>query len=86
MQAVVIILHIVCDLTCVEDDSDRVVVLCVLYHISMSEKCSALFSYTDCIPTVSVCVCVCVCVCVRVCVCARAHAYVCSAYVYSLCV
>ena len=35
----------------------------------MSEKCSALFSYTDCIPTVSVYVCVwCVCVCTYLCV------------------
>ena len=33
----------------------------------MSEKCSALFSYTDCIPTVSVCA-VCVCVCTYLCV------------------
>lgn len=33
-----------------KNDSHRVVVLCILYHISMSEKCSTLFSYTDCIP------------------------------------
>lgn len=40
-----------------EDECHRVVVLCILYHISMSDKCSALFSYTDCIPMVGVLCC-----------------------------
>ena len=49
----------------------------------MSEKCSALFSYTDCIPTVSVYTRVCVCVCVHACICVcvscvlHIHVYVC---------
>ncbi len=30
-----------------------VVVLCILYHISMDDRCKSFFSYTDCIPVVS---------------------------------
>eukprot|EP00794_Sanderia_malayensis_P016189 gene16189-17816_t len=29
-----------------------VVVLCILYHISMDDRCKSFFSYTDCIPVV----------------------------------
>ena len=68
-------------MVCTEDDSHRVVVLCILYHVSMSEKCSALFSYTDCIPTVSVCLYMCVCVYV----CVSAHTCMCIYMCVSLC-
>ena len=33
-------------------EQHSVVVLCVLYHISMDDKCKSYFSYTDCIPIV----------------------------------
>ena len=39
-------------LGCVDDDSHRLVVLSVLYHISVSEKGRSMFAYTDCIPQV----------------------------------
>lgn len=31
-----------------------VFVLCLLYHISMDDRCKSMFSYTDCIPLVCV--------------------------------
>ena len=52
------VFHILHCILTVEDECHRVVVLCILYHISMSDKCSALFSYTDCIPMVGVLWCV----------------------------
>ena len=36
------------------DKNHRVVVLCILYHISMDWKARSLFSYTDCIPEVGI--------------------------------
>ena len=41
------------------NESERVLVLCILYHISILDKCRPMFSLTDCIGTVRVCVCVC---------------------------
>ena len=33
-------------------ESHRVIVLCILYHISIDEKSRSMFAYTDCIPQV----------------------------------
>ncbi|XP_022085406.1 kinesin-associated protein 3-like [Acanthaster planci] len=34
------------------NDNHRVIVLCILYHISMDDKAKSMFTYTDCIPMV----------------------------------
>ena len=34
-------------------ENHRLIVLCVLYHISIDEKSRSMFAYTDCIPQVS---------------------------------
>jgi len=36
----------------ISSEQHSVVVLCILYHISMDDKCKSYFSYTDCIPLV----------------------------------
>lgn len=37
------------------NESERVLVLCILYHISIMDKCKPMFSLTDCMSTVRVC-------------------------------
>ncbi|XP_078687580.1 kinesin-associated protein 3-like isoform X3 [Branchiostoma floridae x Branchiostoma belcheri] len=36
----------------INNENHRVVVLCILYHISMDDRCKSMFTYTDCIPVV----------------------------------
>ncbi len=33
-------------------ENHSLIVLCILYHLSMDEKCKSLFTFTDCIPMV----------------------------------
>ena len=37
-----------------DNENHRLIVLCILYHISMDDKAKSMFTYTDCIPIVSV--------------------------------
>ena len=37
----------------IANEIHSVVVLCILYHISMDDQWKSMFTYTDCIPTVS---------------------------------
>ena len=34
-------------------ENHRLIVLCILYHISIDEKSRSMFAYTDCVPQVS---------------------------------
>ncbi|CAH1786263.1 unnamed protein product [Owenia fusiformis] len=34
------------------NENHRIIVLCILYHISTDEKCKSMFTFTDCIPIV----------------------------------
>ncbi|XP_064649316.1 kinesin-associated protein 3-like isoform X2 [Lineus longissimus] len=34
------------------NENHTLIVLCILYHISMDDKCKSMFTYTDCIPIV----------------------------------
>lgn len=36
-----------------ENENHQLIVLSILYHISMDDKCKTMFTYTDCIPLVS---------------------------------
>ena len=45
------IMVIVCDIYS-GVESHRVIVLCILYHISIDEKSRSMFAYTDCLPQV----------------------------------
>ncbi|XP_006812486.1 kinesin-associated protein 3-like [Saccoglossus kowalevskii] len=36
----------------ISNENHRVIVLCLLYHISMDDKAKSMFTYTDCIPVV----------------------------------
>ncbi|XP_070538501.1 kinesin-associated protein 3-like isoform X1 [Ptychodera flava] len=36
----------------INNENHRVIVLCLLYHISMDDKAKSMFTYTDCIPIV----------------------------------
>ena len=39
---------------CIADNENhKLIVLCILYHISMDDKSKSMFTYTDCIPIVS---------------------------------
>ena len=41
--------------SCVADNENhKLIVLCILYHISMDDKSKSMFTYTDCIPIVSI--------------------------------
>ncbi|XP_069593239.1 kinesin-associated protein 3 isoform X2 [Ranitomeya imitator] len=33
-----------------ENESYKQIVMCILYHISMDDRCKSMFAYTDCIP------------------------------------
>ena len=37
-----------------DNENHRLIVLCILYHISMDDKAKSMFTYTDCIPIVSI--------------------------------
>ena len=37
-----------------DNENHKLIVLCILYHISMDDKSKSMFTYTDCIPIVSV--------------------------------
>ena len=37
----------------IDDEQQRTVVLCLLYHLSMDDRCKSMFTYTDCVPLVS---------------------------------
>ncbi|XP_023930981.1 kinesin-associated protein 3 [Lingula anatina] len=34
------------------NENHKLIVLCILYHLSLDDKCKSLFTYTDCIPIV----------------------------------
>jgi len=36
----------------IDDEQQRTVVLCLLYHLSMDDRCKSMFTYTDCVPLV----------------------------------
>ena len=36
----------------IEEEQQRTVVLCLLYHLSMEDRCKSMFTYTDCVPLV----------------------------------
>lgn len=33
-------------------ETHKQIVMCILYHISMDDRCKSMFAYTDCIPQV----------------------------------
>ena len=35
-----------------DNENHKLIVLCILYHISMDDKSKSMFTYTDCIPMV----------------------------------
>ena len=44
----------VCVCVCVADNENhKLIVLCILYHITLDDKAKSMFTYTDCIPMVS---------------------------------
>jgi hypothetical protein len=36
-----------------DNENHKLIVLCILYHISLDDKAKSMFTYTDCIPMVS---------------------------------
>lgn len=38
----------------VENENYKQIVMCILYHISMDDRCKSMFAYTDCIPQVCI--------------------------------
>ncbi|XP_075178215.1 kinesin-associated protein 3 [Anomaloglossus baeobatrachus] len=37
-----------------ENENYKQIVMCILYHISMDDRCKSMFAYTDCIPQIYV--------------------------------
>ena len=37
-----------------DNENHKMIVLCILYHVSMDDKAKSMFTFTDCIPIVSI--------------------------------